>query len=86
MAHGQWGVLHWRLAAHSSSGYSVMNPLADWIKKRVHLVMRTPNVAALDGTLVQADSIGLVIELLKGQSTLQKFVPWSAILHVDLIP
>lgn len=60
--------------------------LTDWLKKRVHIVMRTPNVAALDGTLVQVDTIGLVIELLKGQSTLQKFVPWTSILHLDLQP
>jgi hypothetical protein len=64
---------------------SVMNfILNDWLKKRVHIVMRTPNVAALDGALVQVDSVGLIIELLKGQSTHQKFVPWSSILHIDL--
>ncbi|MFO0813339.1 MAG: hypothetical protein U0796_08980 [Gemmatales bacterium] len=64
-----------------------MTPLlSEWLKRRVHLVMRSANVSALDGTLVQADAIGVMIELLKGQSTLQKFIPWTSILHLDLLP
>lgn len=63
-----------------------MNPvLNDWLQKRVHLVMRYTNVAALDGVLVQVDAIGVVIELLKGQSSQHKFIPWTSVLHLDLI-
>lgn len=63
-----------------------MNPvLNDWLGKRVHLVMRYANVAALDGVLVQVDGIGVVIELLKGQSSQFKFIPWTSVLHLDLI-
>jgi hypothetical protein len=61
-------------------------PLADWLKKKVHLVMRTTNVAALDGILAQTDATGVMIELLKGQSSQFKFVPWTSILHIDLLP
>ncbi len=63
-----------------------MNPLlADWLTKRVHLVLRTNNVAALDGILTNADGTGVIIELLKGQSSQFKFVPWTSVLHMDLL-
>ncbi len=60
--------------------------LNGWLQKRVHLVMRSINVAALDGVLVYADATGVIVELLKGQSSQQKFVPWTSILHLDLMP
>lgn len=63
-----------------------MTPLlADWIKKRVHIVMRTQNTSAMDGTLVYADATGVILEMLKGQSSLQMFLPWTSILHLDLV-
>lgn len=58
--------------------------LNGWLQKRVHLVMRSNNVAALDGILIYADTTGVIVELLKGQSSQQKFIPWTSVLHLDL--
>lgn len=65
---------------------NAMNPLlADWLKKRVHIVLRTNSPVTMDGVLVFADATGVILEMLKGQSTLQMFLPWCSILHLDLV-
>ena len=57
------------------------NLLSKWIGKKVHVTLRTAMPVPVEGVLIDADELGIMIELAKGDS----YIPATSILHISLL-
>jgi hypothetical protein len=58
-----------------------MNKLIeDWIGKSVHVTLRATAPITIEGKLLKADELGILLEMPKGQT----YIPLTAIVHISL--
>jgi hypothetical protein len=57
------------------------NAIGKWIGKNVHVTLRATVPTPMQGTLVEVDESGILLEMPKGRS----FIPVTSILHISLV-
>lgn len=59
--------------------------ISDWIGKKVHVTLRTTVHATLEGLLVNVDTLGVLLEIPKGQAMVRTLVPFTSIIHISVL-
>lgn len=63
-----------------------MNTLiGDWISKKVHVTLRATVPISLEGMLIGVDTLGVLLEIPKGQAMVRTFVPFTSIVHISIV-
>ena len=55
--------------------------LAGWVGKKVDVTLRATMPTPLQGTLMESDESGIMLEMPKGRT----FIPFTSVLHVSLL-
>jgi len=60
--------------------------LQEWVGKKIVVTLRTPQPATIEGKLHSADGNGVLVDILKGQTSVQKYVPLNSVMNIQLVP